>query len=560
MANSKMKNSGPLNALKKLFSSAPNTSVSHLPVGSGNSVVSRSGLAFLTGNREDAPGELTTQADQVGVNLSLPLDRQARYPILEKMAKSATVSQALNIHLAHALAPSKRTGLAFTFTPKDAANKDAIARCNELMDDLGEMINNGLPSWGLIMAIFGVGYMRPYGEPGRGITNIESSYYTLPYFIQEYQRGGQLVGFTGDYLLAPDSLQRKLANPWEIVPMKNPFWTPSGQIVPATAGMRGYSLLTPASEHEIVETQNYGTSFLENSYEAFMNLCGALNALKATRHNAAKIDRLIALTTGGLDPVNAGNYTRTVSQALKRNSDALSRRSLQSNTMATVLNHLIPVMGDGKNGVTIDTQYIPADISGIEDVMFHLRQLCSSLGIDATMLGWADQMSGGLGEGGFLQTSINATLRAQWLRQAASDVIYRLADIHLAYKYGRYYMPNQRPFALQFNAMNTALMQEEASEQDSRANFMAVITQILDQIQQSPKLANSDTFMRYLFCDQLRMDSKTFESMLAEFKATQSEPEDDDMMNESAPGNDNDPNAWSRDQLINFAKFVMAQQ
>ncbi len=560
MANKKLTSSGPLNALKKLFTSAPKTPVSHLPLSSGHNVVSRSGLAALTGHHRDAPGELTSQADSIGIGLSLPSDRLSRYPILEEMAKSATVSSALNIHLAHALSPSKRTGLAFSINAKNPADKEEVARCAELMDDLGEMINTGLPSWALLMTIFGVGYTRPYGEPGRGIINIESSYYTLPYFIQEFQQSGVLAGFTGDYLLSPENEQRVLADPWSIVAIKNPFWIPSRNIIPSNTGTRGYSLLTAPGHHQVAETQNYGTSFLENSYESFMNLCGALNALKATRYNAAKIDRLIALTTGTLDPVNAANYTRTVTQSLKRNSEALSKRSLQANTMPTVLNHLIPVMGDGKNNITIDTQYIPADINGIEDVMFHLRQLCSSLGIDSTMLGWADQMSGGLGEGGWAQTAISAALRAQWLRQGASETICRLIDIHLAYKYGKAYLPNQRPYVLTFNSMNTALQSEEARDQDARANFISIITQILDQIQQSPKLAGSETFMRYLFCDQLKMEPQTLQKMIAEFNATaDTDDEHDDMMSESAPGSDSDPSTWSRDQLLNFAKFVMPQ-
>ena len=560
MANRNSTN-GAIAALKKLFTSAPRTPVSHLPLSSGHNVVSRSGLATLMGKPGEAPGELTTEADSLGIGLSLPVDRLAKYPILEEMSKSATVSSALNIHIAHALSPSKRSGLAFTLVAKNPADKEVVARCNELMEDLGEMINAGLPGWGLLMSIFGVGFTRPYGEPGRGIVNIESSYYTLPHFIQEFTRGGQLVGYTGDYLLTPDNLQRSLAEPWFIVPVKNPYWTPSRNLIPMTTGTRGYTLMNDGQNQNLMETQNYGTSFLEHSYEPFMNLCGALNALKATRYNAAKIDRLIALTTGTLDPVNAANYTRSVSQSLKRNADTLARRSMQASTMPTVLNHLIPLMGDGKNGVTVDTQYIPADITGIEDVMFHLRQLCSSLGIDSTMLGWADQMSGGLGEGGWAQTAIHAAQRAQWLRQGSQDAILRFADIHLAYKHGKIYLPNQRPFTVQFNSMNTALMAEEARDQDSRANFISIITQILDQIQQSPKLAGSDTFMRYLFCDQLKMDPQMLEKMLAEFKATPAEHEfdDEDMMNESAPDRHENPEHWSRTQLLNFAKFVMSQ-
>lgn len=301
------------------------------------------------------------------------------------------------------------------------------------------MINDGLPSWAMIMAIFGVSYIRPYAEQGKGITGIESSYYTLPHFVQEFYRGSQLVGFSGDYILDTHTLRRVITEPWNLVSMKNPYWTPQHKVMPVTYGTKGYSLLSEQQDKPLMETQNYGTSFLEYSYEPYLNLCAALAALKATRNNAAKIDRLIALTTNTIDPVNAANYTRGVSQALKRHSDLVAQRSINSNALPSVLNHLIPVMGDGKNGITIDTQSIPADISGIEDVMFHLRQLAASLGIDATMLGWADQMSGGLGEGGWQQTAIQAALRANWIRQAAQRTIYRLHDIHLAYKYGKVY-------------------------------------------------------------------------------------------------------------------------
>lgn len=556
----KDKNKGFLSALKKAFNGGDVTPAEPVVFTSGHSVVARSGLSALRpgilGSNSDG---MTSAADSISLSAELPGERLQKYNILETMAKSPTISTALNIHIAHALAPSKKTGQAFILSPKDGSDAEAVSRCEELTADLGTMINDGLPSWAMIMAIFGVSYVRPYAEQGRGITGIESSYYTLPHFVQEFYRGSQLVGFSGDYILDTHSLRRVITEPWNLVSMKNPYWTPQHKVIPVSYGTKGYSLLSDQADKPLMETQNYGTSFLEYSYEPYLNLCASLAALKSTRNNAAKIDRLIALTTNTLDPVNAANYTRGVSQALKRHSDLVAQRSINANAIPTVLNHLIPVMGDGKNGITIDTQSIPADISGIEDVMFHLRQLAASLGIDATMLGWADQMSGGLGEGGWQQTAIQAALRANWIRQAAQRTIYRLLDIHLAYKYGKVYTETNRPYDVQFNSMNTAIQEEENRELDARANFVAVISQIMDQIQNNPKLAGSDAFMRYLFTEQLHIDDDTLNTMIKEFKANESEQNNEHGMYESAPlSSGDDPENWTPEQLINFAKFVMS--
>lgn len=556
----KDKNKGFLSALKKAFNGGDVTPADPVVFTSGHSVVARSGLSALRpgilGSNSDG---MTSAADSISLSAELPGERLQKYNILETMAKSPTISTALNIHIAHALAPSKKTGQAFILSPKDGSDAEAVSRCEELTADLGAMINDGLPSWAMIMAIFGVSYVRPYAEQGRGITGIESSYYTLPHFVQEFYRGSQLVGFSGDYILDTHSLRRVITEPWNLVSMKNPYWTPQHKVIPVSYGTKGYSLLSDQADKPLMETQNYGTSFLEYSYEPYLNLCASLAALKSTRNNAAKIDRLIALTTNTLDPVNAANYTRGVSQALKRHSDLVAQRSINANAIPTVLNHLIPVMGDGKNGITIDTQSIPADISGIEDVMFHLRQLAASLGIDATMLGWADQMSGGLGEGGWQQTAIQAALRANWIRQAAQRTIYRLLDIHLAYKYGKVYTETNRPYDVQFNSMNTAIQEEENRELDARANFVAVISQIMDQIQNNPKLAGSDAFMRYLFTEQLHIDDGTLNTMIKEFKANESEQNNEHGMYESAPlSSGDDPENWTPEQLINFAKFVMS--
>jgi len=551
---------GVVKSLRQLFGgNRPDTAPLYLS--SGSSVVSRSAVTGAPG-QIDGEGAMSGSGDSITSTALLPGDRHGQYSIFEEMAKSPTVNAALSIHITYALAPDKRTGRSFAITPKDLNDKDAADRCAELTADLGDMINTLLPSMAMIMSVFGTSYCRPYAEQGKGITGIESSYYTLPYFVREYYQGNQLVGFAGDYITKLNSSEQVLSEPWLLVPMKTPFWKPDGQTMPITSSARPYSLLADEADKEVMETQNYGTSFLESSYEPFLNLCGALKALKAVRFNSAKVDRLIALSTDSLDVANAANYTRTVAQSLKRNNDMLERRATSNLAMPTVMNHLIPVMGNGKNGITVDTQSIPADINGIEDVMFHLRQLAASLGVDSTMLGWADQMAGGLGEGGWAQTAIQAALRANWIRAAAKQAIERLIDIHLAYKYGKTYIGEDRPFSVTFHSMNTAIQEEENRELDARANFVTLLVQVMDAINNSPKMSGSDTFMSYLFVNQLKMTPEQVAQMIKEFRSIKAPDEQSggSMMNESAPQLGDEPANWSNEQLVSFAHFILNPQ
>ncbi|MEG5932527.1 portal protein [Enterobacter hormaechei] len=540
-------------------------------LGSGGAVVSRSGIGYL--NNTSPLDPLSNTGDEFYLNAALPLDRLARYDVLETMARSPTIHAALTIHISHALSVDKKTSTCFNITPNDKADLETLARCEEVMADIGKMIDVGLPSWAMTMAIYGVAYLRPHCEHGKGITSIEHDFYTLPHHVREFYRGGELVGFTGDYLLAPDTNKRVLADPWDLVPMRVPFWIPDHKIRPVTLGNKQYSLLTPHASASLVETQNYGTSFLESAYEPWVNMQHALKALLANRFNSGKMDRLIALATNELDPANASRYTREVTQALKRSTDAVRRRAAQGQTVPTAVNHIIPVMSGGKGGITIDTQMVAADITAIEDIMFWVRQLGSAVGVDATMLGWADQMSGGLGEGGWIQTAIQAALRAEWIRKASTETILRLMDLHLAYKYGKVYPANERPYHVEYNSLNTAIQEQENRDRDSRVNFISLVVTILDAIQNNFHLAQSKTMMNYLFGEVLQIGQETIDAMMKEFEAAK--PPANEQMGgggggggfmESAPlempdlseFGDLNVQDMSHEELVNLVKFALS--
>jgi len=501
------------------FSTRMRRSSSQLPltasIGTG-AIVSHSTLRNFNPTATQEP--LASVGDQVDMQEALPLERRSRYALLEKMAKTPMIHDALTIHLAHALSVDTKSRRCFNLAPVDAADKETLARCEELMADLGDMLSDGLPSWCMTMMIYGVSYVRPQAEHGKGVVSIENNYYTLPHFVQEFYQGGMLAGFAGDFIL-DERGQRVLSDPWILVPLRVPFWTPNHKLRPVTWSNKEYSLLSPRHSQSLVETQNYGTSFLESSYQPWFNLNQAINSLLANRFNTGKQDRLIAVNTDTLDPVNAARYTREITQSLKRSTDSIQRNASMMNALPTVINHVLPVMGNGKGGITVDTQQVSADINGIEDIMLWVRQLASTLGVDYTMLGWADQMSGGLGEGGFIQTAIQSALRAEWIRKAAQEAIYRIIDIHLAYKYGKVYPASLRPYRIEFNSLNTAIQEQENRDSDSRINYISLVVTVLDAIQDNYKLANSKTMMSYLFGSVLKVDQKTIDAMISEFES-----------------------------------------
>lgn len=420
----------------------------------------------------------------------LPLDRDGRYSIFQEMARTELVSACLQMHVAYALAPDVKTGSIIEIT-SSAPEFDALAK--EVNADLSAMINSNVTSWGFLMATYGVHYVRPYGVEGKGITDIESSYYTLAKHIKEYVRGDLLSGFTSEHLKEKEGKEIRLADPWSLVAIKVPFWSPDLECEPQHSNGQKYSLYTDLHRRSPTETQNYGTSFLEHAYSSWGALIDGVAALRGARYNASRIERFIAVAMEGLDPVSSANYTNRISTQFRQDEEAEAKVAKRKGLIPTVWNKIIPVLAGGKGGVTMDTQITSPDITGIEDVMFNLKRFCSAMGTDPSNIGWGDLMQGGLGEGGWARTSIIAALRANWLRIGIRDGVVRLIKIHLAYKYGKAFPDGQFPFEINFHSINTALAIEKADELQSKADFATSVATVLDMINQG-SLKHSKTF------------------------------------------------------------------
>ncbi|WP_050978656.1 hypothetical protein [Edwardsiella tarda] len=506
----------------------------------GGSAVGYTPTAAAIGSRSgESLDGLGTVTGEFVAEPELPLDRFSRYVEYERMARDPTLAEGLSIHLTHALSVNKRTGLSFEIVPAG----DDLAVAKELMDDIGFKLNKLMVGWARTMCVYGVSYIRPHIADGAGITHFESNYYTLPRFVREYERAGALAGFTCEHFIEPGGIRFRLSQPWDLIPLKIPYWAPDSMQMPIQQGSEPFSLLTDPKERVPQETQNYGTSLFENTFGPYSEFKQAMRSLKGARQISGNIERLIGLNTDSLDPVRAASYVNTIAATLKRSAESSMKALQRRGILPTVFNRLLPIMGGGKGGMTVDTQVYNADIQHIEDVMMHMRRMASSIGLDISMLGWSDMLAGGLGEGGFFRTSLQAAMRAQWIRMAVQTFIERAIEIHMAVKHGKVFTDAYRPYKVVFNSLNNAIQEEENVERASRAEYSSMVVTILDTIQNG-SLAHSETFKRLILGNVLDVDEKQIDSVIKELASAVTEQGEDAAMFESLMRNQ-----ISRDEL-----------
>ncbi len=322
----------------------------------------------------------------------LPKERLARYVALELMAEDPTIDSAIKMHMAHALSARSDSGQVISI---ESITDDKNPIANDLRDTLQEWVNRELNEWAYNAAVYGAHYVRVYGEPKKGITNIRSDYHTHPRFIKKYEKAGQLAGFTTTYQ-GTTGIQShiRLLPPWAFVGFEIPHWKSVCNVEPISVGLVPVDLASNDYEAEaLVESQEYGSSLIETAYQPWRDLLDAIDSLNASRKNAARLERIIGVSVGKLEPEKAAKYMNIVSTSVLKNGQEMNRRSLRRGFMQIVNNVVLPLFGE-KGRMEVNTVQGTPDINGLEDVLFHVKRLGGALGVDPSMLGGWRFLSG----------------------------------------------------------------------------------------------------------------------------------------------------------------------
>ena len=501
-----------------------------------------SGAAYFANGQDTASNQwslgkiLATGSDEVPLKRILPEQRAARCAVLRVMSMDPTIDSAIKMHISNALSSKSDGSDSVYIKPATEDKNDKIVE--ELNNALMPIIEKDLNEWARKAAVYGSCFARVYGEKGVGITNVRCDYFTHPAKIQKYEKAGRLAGYTTSYQgTNSHGKQLRLLPPWTFVAFEIPEWHDSEYTEPVNVGGVPVDLaVEDASIEGLVESQEYGTSLIATAYGPWMDLLDALCSLKMSRRNAARLERIISVNTGRLDPERAARYLDLLSERLIGASNEIQTQSFLNGATQTVVNHVIPNFSE-KGNIQIDAVTGTPDINGLEDVLFHVKRLGSAIGVDPSLLGFGDFMSGGLGDGGFFRLSVIAASKATLLRKAIKNGIQRLCELHVAYKYGKVFLPGECPWTIGFNAVNTAIEREEQETMESRSNLIGGVIGAFATIDQEFALADKRELLKSVW-NMIRLKEEDFDKVFPEQKAKDAEKAAPEEAEEESDGED----------------------
>lgn len=444
-------------------------------------------------------GGSTTVGSLLGSGKKAARARQAIYEKWSDMESDPVVSTALMLLVTSALGGHETNG-DLVFLEKTADTKKD-ARLSSLVDeiaaDLTPLFNKVAVQMAYTGAAFGDSYARIYANAS-GVVDLCADEMVRPPMVQPFERGSRTVGYA--VYSGPRNFERLDVTQLTRLKMPRTQWVPQYGVVEK-------SLRIAIAEDDIdqlpVMPAMVGGSLLYNAEEPYDNLNATLLGLVSQRWRASLDHRIVGVQLEGATLEQQTTFTNSVVDMYKDLKVIVANAIKNGTPITESVTSILPMWND-KQLVNLSS----ADKSGvqsitIEDVMLHARLLSGAIGVDLSMLGFADQLSGGLGDGGFFRLSAQAAERARIIRVALADFFNQVVDIHTLKRYGMVFPPNARPWAINFYGSISAL---EAEKQRTKADAMNAGMLLVQAMQAMKDMGATKDIMTVFLAKMMMLD------------------------------------------------------
>jgi hypothetical protein len=430
--------------------------------------------------------------------------REDIYADWQFMLGDPIISTALRLHVTSALGGHETSGdLVFIEVDpkfaKDAAKKKLV---EEISADLSPLFNEAAFPVAFNGAAYGDSYARVYSAPNVGVTGMLTDEMVLPPLVQPYQKGDKTVGF----VVSTGGRYQERLNVTQMARMRMPrlLYTPQQRII--DKAIRTALHIDDIDELPVLPAL-VGGSFLQSAEEPYWNLASALNGLVGMRVLDSIDETLLGVNLDGATADQQETFMNSLATLLKRSKEYAEKAAQEGKPVLGRIRHLIPMFQEkqlvnimGSNGGASGGK---ATSYTVEDVLFHAKLLSGSLGIDLSMLGFADQLSGGLGEGGFFRMSAQAAERSRILRVALTAFFDHVINIHLIQKKNISFAPNEKPWRVNYYGAISAL---ERERQDTRMNAMNTGQILVGTLVQMKELGQDESALTHILQHEMKLD------------------------------------------------------
>lgn len=451
--------------------------------------------------------ETLSTSPLTGSGVQTARSRQIIYQKYQRMMGNPLVSGALRLHVTAALGGHETTG-DVVFIETAAArkgDKKAEKEVEILCRELAPIFNRIAMSAAYNAVAFGDSYVRIYPKKGRGVIDALMDETLLPPLVLPYEQGNTTR--ICEVAIGPRVRERLTMDQIARLKMPRMLYTP--QPLAQEKAWRTAILQDDPDSLPLMPSL-VGGSFLADAEEQYDYFIASMVGLVGQRVLDSIDESIMTVQVNGMTKEQQQSLLASIKKMLVRSKEIAEETVKSGIPLLRRIRHALPVTSE-KQIVALQGLNSSGGSGGgrsgnisIEDVLMHAKMLSGALGIDLSMLGFADLMSGGLGEGGFFRTSAQSAERSRSIRLALTDMFNNIIDVHLIYRDGKTYDPADRPWVINFFGTISSL---EGERQKTAMDAAQTGSLLLSAFQQAKELGMDEPAMVLLFEKVFKIDA-----------------------------------------------------
>lgn len=412
----------------------------------------------------------------------------------EQMLKFAPIAEGIGIHVMAALGGDTHSGQQIFITPAErlrgelsVTEKEQLKKLEARIKPIESIVNKYITKLCSEGISFGDSYARVYGKKGKGVTDLLSNEYTYPPNIQAYEQGSKTVAY---FALNPKNWSKVITklNARQMVRMKLPRIQNVPQYDPVEAGLISQLLEGDDPEELPIFPAQVGGSFLYAIEKTYDDVILALTTMNSQQVADAVNQMFLTLNMAGMPPAQREAYIRGLEGMLKDHEKFVKGAMEGGEGIWNTKYHVLPTWDEKQilNPVGDIKGQRTAPVN-IETFMINVRLLMGGIGLDPSMVGWADMLSGGIGDGAAFHTSSQIMRRSMYIRQSAVQLVNNIMHIDWGFCYNEQFDAGELdfPWQVEFSSTQSAAVTEENTNKQTQMNTSLLKIQVINSLKES---------------------------------------------------------------------------